>query len=138
MLSRLKKREAEISGKSGMRIKFFERGAIILKHILSEADPFPSAECNNFVSCILCKKTPFSEPNRPGKCWSKCNTLSVGFRIICKNCQNAGKLTSYEGETGRPDCFRLIENVNGLRKKNSESAINLSNFYDKTIIITLS
>ena len=122
LLSRLKKREAEISGKSGMRIKFIERGAIKLKHRLSKADPFPSAECSKSL-CPLCKKTPFSEPNRPGKFWTKCNTLSVGYRIICKNCQASGKLSSYEGETGRPGRVRLIEHVNGLRKKNSESAL---------------
>ena len=66
------------------------------------------------------KVPPFSEPE---KIWTKCSTLSVGYRIICKNCQNSGKLSSYEGETGRPGRVRLIEHVNGLRKKNSESAL---------------
>ena len=99
-----------------MRIRFIERGAIKLKHRLPKADPFPSTECSKTL-CPLCKKTPFSEPNRFGKFWTKCKTLSVGYRIIGQNCQNAGKLSTYEGETGRPSRVRLIEHINGLRKK---------------------
>ena len=122
LAARLKKREAELAGSTGLRIKFVEQGGVKLKNKLVRADPFPSAECGK-LKCPVCKMTEFSTPAERGTFWTKCTTKSVGYRIICKNCQKSSKLASYEGETGRPARVRLGEHFAGLKNKTKSNPL---------------
>ena len=48
---------------------------------------------------------------------------NFGYRIICKNCQKSNKVSSYEGETGRPARVRLNEHLAGLKNKTKANAL---------------
>ena len=122
LMARLQKREAELNCNAGMRIKFIEQAGTKLKNRLVRADPFPSKECHKSL-CPICKTTPYSKVDRKGIFWTNCTTKNVGYRIICQNCAANQKISSYEGETGRPIRVRLIEHLNGLRKQDPGNAL---------------
>ena len=67
--------------------------------------------------------TEYSTPAERGTFWTKCTTKSVGYRIICRNCQKSNKVSSYEGETGRPARVRLNEHLAGLKNKTKANAL---------------
>ena len=43
--------------------------------------------------------------------------MSVGYSVICVNCEKLGRKASYEGETGRPAKVRFSEHVSELDRK---------------------
>ena len=52
-----------------------------------------------------------------------CERNSVGYRITCLTCQQAGKLTTYDGESGRNGYARGLEHMQGLRTRSYKSPL---------------
>ena len=52
-----------------------------------------------------------------------CEKNSVTYQICCETCLGAGKVTTYEGETGRNAFSRGLEHQQGLRQKSEKSAL---------------
>ena len=52
-----------------------------------------------------------------------CETNSVGYRITCLTCQQAGKFTAYDGECGRNGYARGLEHLQGLRTRSEKSPL---------------
>ena len=53
----------------------------------------------------------------------KCEKNGAGYRIVCITCQVAGKVTEYEGETGRNGYTRGIEHLAAMRLEDDENAL---------------
>ena len=90
--------------------------------MLVKSDPFPTQECATKL-CPVCKKTPYSEPGDLKPFRTKCNTENVGYRISCQNCKLEGKLSKYEGETGRPVRVRFKEHLSAIKRKSESSPL---------------
>ena len=52
-----------------------------------------------------------------------CERNSVGYRITCASCQEAGKAAVYQGESGRNAYSRGLEHQNDLRLEVEDSPL---------------
>ena len=118
----LRTRAENISADPDLKIRFIEQGSVKIKNLLVKANPFPTADCIDAL-CPICKKTSVSEPGDKPIFRAPCSTEGVGYRIVCINCKEQGKLSSYEGETGRPAKVRFIEHIKKLNKKSELSTL---------------
>ena len=103
----LRKREAELNGKSNMCIKIVEKGGPKIKRILVKSDPFPKTKCD-VKDCPFCEPFPLLKTDEKQNCYAH----NVGYSIECQLCG-----MSYEGETHRKISVRGREHVRGLRNK---------------------
>ena len=103
----LRKREAELNGKSNMCIKIVEKGGPKIKRILVKSDPFPKTRCD-VKDCPFCEPFPLLKTDEKQNCYAN----NVGYSIECQLCG-----MSYEGETHRKISVRGREHVRGLRNK---------------------
>ena len=122
LLKILRARAENISADPDLKIRFIEQGSVKIKNLLVKANPFPTADCIDAL-CPICKKTSVSEPGDKPIFRAPCSTEGVGYRIVCINCKEQGKLSSYEGETGRPAKVRFIEHIKKLNKKSELSPL---------------
>ena len=122
LLKMLKARTEKISADPDLKIRFIEQGSVKIKNLLVKANPFPTADCTDAI-CPICKKTSVSDPGDKPTFRAPCSTEGVGYRIVCMNCREQGKLSSYEGETGRPAKVRFIEHIKMLNKKSELSPL---------------
>jgi hypothetical protein len=110
----MKNREEEINKYSKERIKIVEGGAIQMKNILVNKNPFPTQTCE-IKKCIIC------ESKEPGKI--PCNSNNVGYQLICNTCSDRGKQKVYEGETARSARIRGVEHLRGFKGGKSDSVL---------------
>ena len=122
LLKMLRARTSSILADHDLKIRFVEQGGIKVKNLLAKANPFPTADCLD-VLCPICKRTSVSEPGDKPTYRTPCSTEGVGYRIVCLNCKEQGKLSTYEGETGRPAKVRFIEHIKNLNKKSDLSPL---------------
>ena len=106
----MKKRENDLNLHSGMRIKIVEKGGVKLKNLVVKNNPFKTEECLN-KRCPVCKITPVTDPTDKSPFRVSCRTPGVVYEFICQKCLEAGKISKYIGETGRPINARGIEHV---------------------------
>ena len=81
-----------------------------MKHV-AKAEPLRSKGCGR-AECFPCSTG-----------WGKCEKNGAGSRIVCLTCQEAGKCTVYEGETGRNGFTRGSEHLDALRLEDGENAL---------------
>ena len=122
LLKMLKSRFEELSGDPNFKIKFIEQGGSKIKNLLVKQNPFPTSDCHDAI-CPLCKKTSVSETGDKPTYRVPCSTESVGYRIVCIDCQMNGKLAAYEGETGRPAKVRFSEHIKQLKQQSDQSPL---------------
>ena len=122
LLKMLRTRAESVLADPNLKIRFIEQGGVKVKNLLVKANPFPTADCIDSL-CPICKKTCVSDPGNKPTFRTPCSTEGVGYRIICMNCKDQGKLSSYEGETGRPAKVRFIEHIKKLNKKSDLSPL---------------
>ena len=122
LLKMLKSRFAELSADPNFKIKFIEKGSAKIKNLLVKQNPFPTSDCHDPI-CPLCKKTSVSETGDKAVYRVPCSTESVGYRIVCIDCKNNGKLATYEGETGRPVKVRFSEHIKKLKQQSDQSPL---------------
>ena len=82
----------------------------------AKAEPLRKVGCRR-QECFPCQTD--GESGRQGDC----ERNSVGYRITCETCQEAGKLTTYEGESGRNGYARGLEHLQGLQTKSIKSPL---------------
>ena len=80
----------------------------------AKPDPLRKLGCNR-EECLPCKSAD--------KSGGDCEKNSVTYKITCQTCLQAGRITTYEGETGRNAFTRGIEHQQGLRQKSEKSAL---------------
>ena len=122
LLKMLRARTESILADHDLKIRFMEQGGVKVKNLLVKANPFPTTDCFDAL-CPMCKKTCVSEPGDKPTYRTPCSTEGVGYRIVCMNCKEQGKLSTYEGETGRPAKVRFIEHIKNLKKKSDLSPL---------------
>ena len=76
------------------RIKIVEDGAIKIKDLLVQKQPFPTQKCTK-KKCVVCESEISENPKFP------CNSNNVGYKLKCDTCLMRGKTKVYEGETSR-------------------------------------
>ena len=96
---------------TGMRVAVKERSGDAIKHV-AKAEPLKKKGCENPEECFPC-----STGGGP------CRKNGAGYRIRCETCHRAGKLTLYEGETGRNSYTRGLEHKSALRLEDEENAL---------------
>ena len=106
----LTKREDELNKHSNSRIKIVEKGGVKIENILTTKNPFPKSKCKE-KWCPLCQ-------NSENKNKVFCYTNNVGYRWICKTCQERNIDQSYEGETSRSARVRGKEHLDGFKSRN--------------------
>ena len=52
-----------------------------------------------------------------------CERNSVGYRITCLTCQQEGRLTTYDGESGRKIYARGMDHLQGVRTRSPKSPL---------------
>ena len=108
LLKELRKREDELNGKNGQRIKIVEKGGVKMERILTNKYPFKPEKCDE-KSCPLCK-------GGYGNLKVPCSTNNTGYRWSCKTCKEKNNLTKvYEGETSRSLRIRSMEHFKALQ-----------------------
>ena len=112
----LTKREEEINNYSKERIKFIEAGGIKMKDILVVKNPFPAEKCS-MKKCIICKND-LKNPNK-----IPCSAKSVGYKLVCENCEKQGVQKIYEGETSRSARTRAAEHRRDFTNGKDDSAM---------------
>ena len=95
---------------TGMRVAVQERAGDSIKHV-AKAEPLRSQLCGR-DDCFPCTSGG-----------GKCEKNGAGYRIVCITCQVAGKVTEYEGETGRNGYTRGIEHLAAMRLEDDENAL---------------
>ena len=115
-MKELKKREEELNGKNGERIKITEKGGIKIANILTNKNPFKKERCQE-EWCPLCK-------GNLGSFKTECNVNNAGYRWVCRTCQkNKNKTKVYEGETSRSIRVRTMEHLKAFEAKKSHSVL---------------
>ena len=94
-----------------MRVAVQERAGNALKH-LAKSEPLKIGGCGR-DDCFPCTTSG------PGKC----EKSSVGYRIRCEACFQAGKASWYDGETGCNCYTRGKQHAAALRLENEENAL---------------
>ena len=122
LLKMLRARAESLLADPDLKIRFIEQGGVKVKNLLVKANPFPTTDCIDAL-CPICKKTSVSDPGNKATYRTPCSTEGVGYRIVCMNCKEKGKLSTYEGETGRPAKVRFIEHIKKLNKKSELSPL---------------
>ena len=103
----LRKQIQEVADRHKMKVKVVEKGGKSIKSILQRSDVEPSVSCG--LPCVVCSSG--------GK---SCSVESVGYTVICEECEESGVRTVMHGETGRCARVRCNEHYDALvRKKNS-------------------
>ena len=115
LLKELRQREEELNGKSRERIKIVEKGGKKIGDILINKNPFKPEKCTESW-CPLCS-------GKYGKSKIQCNTNNLGYRWVCKTCQNNDKIRVYEGETSRLIRIRTQEHIKAFEGKKSHSVL---------------
>ena len=115
LLKELRQREEELNGKSRERIKIVEKGGKKIGDILINKNPFKPEKCTESW-CPLCS-------GKYGKSKIQCNTNNLGYRWVCKTCQNNDKIRVYEGETSRSIRIRTQEHIKAFEGKKSHSVL---------------
>ena len=95
---------------TGMRVAVLERAGDSVKHI-AKAEPLRIQSCGR-NECFPCQSGG-----------GKCEKNGTGYRIVCLTCQAAGKVSEYEGETGRNGYTRGAEHLSALRLEDEENAL---------------
>ena len=95
---------------TGMRVAVQERAGDSVKH-MAKPEPLREKGCGR-EKCFPCTTGG-----------GKCEKNGAGYRIVCLTCQEAGKCTEYEGETGRNGFTRGIEHLDALRMEDGENAL---------------
>ena len=116
LLRALQKREEEINRNSDERIKMVEGGAMQMKNLLVNKNPFPSTTCE-MKKCILCKSNIENKTKIP------CNASNVGYRLVCETCEQRGIVKVYEGETSRAARIRGAEHRRDFLNGKEDSAL---------------
>ena len=99
--------------KFGIRVSVVTRAGQSVRRD-AKAEPLKVVGCER-EECFPC--TGDSERKRD------CERNSVGYRITCLTCQQAGKLTTYDGESGRNGYARGLEHMQGLRTRSHKSPL---------------
>ena len=112
----LTKREEEINRNSDERIKFIEMGGIKVKNMLVRKNPFPITDCE-MRKCVLCKTNLQNQLKVP------CNVNNVGYRLVCKTCEERVILKVYEGKTSRSARTRGAEHMRNFKNGGDDCAM---------------
>ena len=114
-------KEAEALNRQGrsQRIKIVERTGSTIKSMLSKKAPWPSSRCQAEEECFYCMTSP------QGK--GSCRNTGVGYRIICTLCTEEGRVSSYEGETGRNLKVRGSKHLQEFKGGNSSNCMVIHN-----------
>ena len=112
----MKTREEEINKYSKERIKIVEGGAIQMKNMLVNKNPFPTQTCE-IKKCIIC------ESSAPGKRKIPCTSNNVGYQLLCNTCSDRGNPKVYEGETARSARIRGVEHLRGFKGEKSDNVL---------------
>ena len=78
----------------------------------AKSEPLRKKECVR-IDCFCCSR------GNPGGC----ERNSSGYRIVCCTCESEGKLSHYEGETGRNPYSRVVEHISDLKNKKEDSPL---------------
>jgi hypothetical protein len=116
LLKEMRKREEELNGQNGDRIKIEEKGGIKIGNILINKNPFKTEKCGE-KWCPLCN-------GNYGEVKIGCNTNNAGYRWVCRTCEkNENKTKIYEGETSRSIRVRSQEHVKAYENKKMHSVL---------------
>ena len=92
----------------GMKIKIVEKGGMTLKNKLQRSDVEPEDSCGR--ECVIC--------NTEGR---RCQEESVGYKVVCMECEEVGKKVEMHGETGRSARVRCNEHQRALMKRKNSN-----------------
>ena len=95
---------------TGMRVAVLERAGDSVKHI-AKSEPLRIQSCGR-NECFPCQSGG-----------GKCEKNGTGYKIVCLTCQSPGKVSEYEGETGRNGYTRGAEHLSALRLEDEENAL---------------
>ena len=99
--------------KFGIRVPVVTRAGQSVRRD-AKAEPLRVVGCDR-DECFPC--TGDSEKKRD------CEKNYVGYRITCLTCQLAGRLTTYDGESGRNGYARGLEHLQGLKTRSNKSPL---------------
>ena len=68
--------------------------------------------------CFPCSTAPPSKPNKVS-----CRTPGIAYRIVCLLCQEVGRVSTYEGESGRNAYIRGKEHLKALANNSMASPL---------------
>ena len=113
MLERMKLECENFEKVHGIHVPVVQRAGISVK---ADAKPEPLRKpgCER-EDCMICK----SQDKKKGDCQKN----SVTYKITCNTCLQAGRVTTYEGETGRNAFVRGLEHQQDLRRKSEKSPL---------------
>ena len=95
---------------TGMRIAVNERAGDSIKHT-AKPEPLKTKGCDR-EDCFPCSTGG-----------GQCRKNGAGYRIRCETCHMDGKVTLYEGETGRNSYTRGLEHKSAIRLEDEENAL---------------
>ena len=96
---------------TGMKVTLKLRAGASLKSD-AKSEPLREKECGR-ESCFCCGS------GNPGGCEKN----SSAYKISCNGCEFVGRITEYEGETGRNPYSRGLEHMADLKNKKEESPL---------------
>merc|ERR1712239_3312 len=103
------------------KLKMVERGGLMLKHILTNSDPWKDRPCDH-PKCSTCKG------EHPGTC----RIRSVVYSNTCLKCKTLGKEIKYIGESARTMLERSKEHQRDALA--SKETVKTSHMRDHTIL----
>ena len=83
----------------------------------AKAEPLRKVGCQR-EECFPCQGA-----GEPGARKGDCEGNSVAYIIVCVTCQEAGRITTYEGESGRNGYTRGLKHLQGLRTRSFKSPL---------------
>ena len=91
-----------------LKIKVVEMGGRTIKSIFQRSNVDSSSSCG--LPCVVCSSG--------GK---MCSMESVGYTVVCEECERLGRRTVMHGETGRCARVRCNEHFDALMKKKNSN-----------------
>ena len=105
LVEKLQDECTKFEDKFGIRVTVVPRAGKSVKRD-AKAEPLRKVGCRR-QECFPCQTD--GESGRQ----SDCERNSVGYRITCETCQEAGKLTTYKGESGQNRYARGLKHLQG-------------------------
>jgi hypothetical protein len=96
--------------RGGMWVKVMERGGTKLKTVC-KSNPLSTPGCKR-ENCGICTG------EKPGRC----DSASAGYRCVCKECEEVGIRSIYEGESGSHGFRRFSEHAQAVERRQVEKS----------------
>ena len=116
LVERLETECKNFKNKFGIRVPVVLKAGQSVKRD-AKAEPLREVGCQR-EECFPCQGAGEWDHKK-----GDCERNSVGYIIVCVTCQEAGRVTTYEGESGRNGYARGLEHLQGLRTRSIKSPL---------------